>query len=238
VSPVTVPGIGASGGDAKSTGAPRIDLEALAAEADRESKEGAERERREADAALAAARSPASRAAALFRLGRFDEARPLLEQARAGAGPSESERIEATAYLGSLVAMSGGSAGNVGEAMRLVNEAFVLLDEAVAEGEKAYVNGDGLEAALTTALLNRANVAASVPNEAFAKAETAAADFLRAAEIVEKGGSPREAADFRVRAGLVLEASGKDGEIALLRAASSPELSAYARLELARRGMP
>lgn len=80
----------------------------------------------------------------------------------------------ALAYYGSCVAMRGGKS-NVAQAVKLVNEAFVYLDKAVELGA-------GHEHEIDI-LVNRASVSMAVPNGVFAKAETGAKDFAKAAAL-------------------------------------------------------
>ncbi|MCQ2585098.1 MAG: hypothetical protein MJ185_05855 [Treponema sp.] len=120
----------------------------------------------------------------------------------------------ALAYYGSFVAMRGGKA-NVAQAVKLVNEAFTYLDKAVELGE-------GHEKEIDI-LLNRASVSKAVPNGVFAKAETGAKDFAKAAalqkQIAEKS---NEKNDFLFAAYLYVSSSecynicGKETEAALM----------------------
>jgi len=222
--PVTVQrGVAASG--------PRLDLDALARAAKEEAANAALAEKAEAEAALAVAATPPQKGVALFRLQRFDEAEALLRQALAAAPVGGEEHASLTAYLGSLTAMKGGRTSNPAEAVTIVNEAFALLDAAVEEA--GTIGGE----CLSTALMNRASVAASVPNEVFRKAAVASQDFSRVASLIAaEGGQPKAAADAWLRAALAMEISGGDPDGMFLRAAGSPQLSAWARYELAKRG--
>lgn len=80
----------------------------------------------------------------------------------------------ALAYYGSCVAMRGGKS-NVAQAVKLVNESYTYLDKAVELGK-------GHEKEIEI-LMNRASVSQAVPNGVFAKAETGAKDFAKAAAL-------------------------------------------------------
>jgi hypothetical protein len=227
----TIAPVVAAAGTAESRGP---DLEALAREAEEEDARSRGAEAAAAEAALAAASDDLEKAIALFRLARFDEARPYARSA-ADAAPKGSARwATATAYAGALAAMEAASAGNPADQVRIVNEAFAALDAAVAAAEALHASDGGEKDALMAALLCRAGVAASVPNEVFGKAVVASADFERAAALSD---DPAQAAALWLQAGLALEAAGRSGEVAFLRAASYPEAGARIRFELAKRGL-
>ena len=224
-------------GAAGKAGGP--DRAALEREAATEAAASAAGEQAEATSALSAATTALERGIALFRLGRVDEAAPLLETevAKPDVDPVS------LAYWASVVAMRGGSSGNPAEAIEAVNKAFALLDRAVAAAESAQAAGaaSGGSQKLITVLMNRASVEVAVPDNVFRKAKAGAADFLRVAELMaaDYPDSPEASAAF-VSAAKALEASGDQSgaESAFLKAAALRGLSASTRFELARRGMP
>lgn len=109
----------------------------------------------------------------LFENGRYDEAESAFKKIL----DSDSDSIPANAYYGSCVAIRGGNS-NVFKAMKLVNQSFAYLDKAVKLSEGTPYEME--------ALLNRAEVSASVPNSVFGKMETAACDFEKCARILEE----------------------------------------------------
>ncbi|HUI73121.1 MAG TPA: glucodextranase DOMON-like domain-containing protein [Spirochaetia bacterium] len=200
-----------------------VDMGTLEIAAKRESEAGAEAARREV-----ASSDPLRSGVALFQLGQIDPAEAAFKKALA----ANSEDPVAMAYLGSITAMRGGNAGSPAEAVRLVTEAFSLLDRAVAAATEPP--------AREAALVNRASVEAAVPESVFAKNAAAARDFLAVAAIFVETGDNRSAAECLVFAGMSLDRIGRESEaeIAYSRAAAFPELSARSRLELAKRGYP
>ncbi len=120
----------------------------------------------------------------------------------------------ALAYYGSCVAIRGGKA-NVAQAVKLVNEAFTYLDRAVefSEGHEKEIE----------ILMNRASVAKAVPNGVFAKAETGAKDFAKAASLQKtKAEKSNEKNDYLFAAYLYVSSSecynisGKETEATLM----------------------
>ncbi|MBN1648219.1 MAG: hypothetical protein JW874_09315 [Spirochaetales bacterium] len=167
---------------------------------------------------------------ALIRSGYYDEARAeaerILEQ-----DPQDGFVL---AYYGALTAMKGSSAGDLGEKVKAVHEAFAIF--ARADGHIPAGNPDRLDL-----LLNRANVAISVPESVFFKSLQGAADFLEAAQIyldMDEDHS-RQAADAYYHAGICYENAGKAerAELAFVQALSTPGVSARVRYELALKGV-
>jgi hypothetical protein len=245
-------GAGAGAGDAAR---PAVDLEALEAAADREARgsgagadtgtgagagagagagtntgtgAGAGASASSSLAAQASSADPLVSGAALFQLGKGAEAEAKFR----GVLAVDPANATALAYLGSITAQKGGAAGSPADSVRLVGEAFDLLDKAAA----AAKTDDERE----IALLNRASVASAVPEDVFGKSIVAARDFMSLAKISQDRGDARTAGDRLVSAGLAFEkaAAAGDADIAFATALSQRELSARARLELARRGYP
>ncbi len=92
--------------------------------------------------------------------------------------------VRAMAYYGSSLAKHGGQT-NPFTGMNLVNKAYIWLDKAVALSEGTDFHFE--------ALMNRAEVSASVPNTVFHKAQAGAMDFEKAARILESRSSSAEA---------------------------------------------
>lgn len=89
----------------------------------------------------------------------------------------DGNNVKAMAYYGSSLAKHGGQV-NPFTGMNLVNKAYVWLDKAVALSEGTEFHFE--------ALMNRAEVSASVPNTVFHKAQTGAEDFEKAARLFEE----------------------------------------------------
>lgn len=109
-------------------------------------------------------------AVCVFEQGEYKKAEKLFSELVA----EQENSALANAYYGSCLAIRGGNS-NVFAAMKLVKQAFVCLDKAVflCAGSE-----DEMEV-----LLNRANVASSVPESVFKKSAVAGADFERIAEL-------------------------------------------------------
>jgi hypothetical protein len=208
-------------------GAGTVDLEKLEAEAKKqaEMEKAAARSRAQADAASA---DPLRAGAGLFSLERLEEA----EKTFRGVLVREPENPAALAYLGSITAMKGGRAGSPASAVMFVNDAFALLDRAVA----AAKTDDERE----IALMSRASVASAVPEAVFSKNAAAARDYLALADLAEARGEEARAGEGLVSAALSFERCSQKGQadIAFIRASGLKQLTAHARLELARRGYP
>ncbi len=166
---------------------------------------------------LAASGAPSLEIAiALFNAGDYDSAKERF----AGILSNQAENPQALAYYGSLLAMEGGTSRSVGEAVRLVNLAYVYLDKAVAN---AMSDGE-----ILTARMNRGNVSLAVPEEVFGKSLSGADDFLMAAKVFEDtGADPSLVADCYLNAALCYRHSGQNdrADIYLNQAAQSPVLS-------------
>jgi hypothetical protein len=194
-----------------------------AAEAERENDASALLASAEADAASP---DPRTSASGLFNLGRLDEAETIFRDLLV-ADPEDSYSL---AYLGSITARKGRNASSVIDAVRFVEEAFVLLDRAVSLAG----TGEGRE----TALMNRASVLASVPESVFAKNAAAAADYAALAEMASARDDTEACARRLLAASLSYEASGNDASagICLARILSLSPVPATVALELAKRG--
>lgn len=210
-------------------------LETLAREADTEARaeESAAREAADAlDLQVLEASSNgdvlAGAGAVLFQAGRFDPARKLLDRALA----LSPDLPRALAWRGAAMARDGGEAAGVGDKVRLVQDAYTLMDRAVTLGDPRTDTGAGNELAREVRLV-RASVSLSVPQEVFGKALTGEADFLRAAELAPD--RPSAAWDL-VRAGLCREAADDaDGALPHFQQAALYEPRGRAALEVARR---
>lgn len=109
-------------------------------------------------------------AVCVFEQGEYKKAEKLFSELVA----EQENSALANAYYGSCLAIRGGNS-NVFAAMKLVKQAFVCLDKAVF---LCAGSDDEMEV-----LLNRANVASSVPESVFKKSAVAGADFERIAEL-------------------------------------------------------
>ncbi|HAP42601.1 MAG: hypothetical protein A2087_14660 [Spirochaetes bacterium GWD1_61_31] len=209
----------------RSAAAQRLEELRLAAAAESEADQAAWQAQQALDLASA---DRLTRAVALFGAGRSAEAEAAFDSLL----QADPDAAEALAYKGSLMAMRGGQT-NPAQAVALVQAAFQLLDRAVALSAAS-----GPEGARQAALLNRANVAAAVPEAVFGKLVQAAADFEAVAALLKAGGQPRGAAGYYLEAALCLEKAGRDqaARTMFLRALSLAERPARVELELARRG--
>lgn len=98
----------------------------------------------------------------------------------------QKDDAQATAYYGSCIAIRGGKS-NVMAAMKLVNESFRIFEKALSQVKDIDEEYE--------VLINRASVAASVPEGIFHKALTGAQDYERCAEIFrqqERALTPQE----------------------------------------------
>ncbi|WP_294016268.1 glucodextranase DOMON-like domain-containing protein [uncultured Treponema sp.] len=109
-------------------------------------------------------------AVCVFEQGEYKKAEKLFSELVA----EQENSALANAYYGSCLAIRGGNS-NVFAAMKLVKQSFVYLDKAVS---LCAGTADEMEV-----LLNRANVASSVPESVFKKSAVAGADFERIAEL-------------------------------------------------------
>ncbi len=208
----------------------------------------AERERklaeiRQADSLKEALESADERqlAIALFSAGRTEESLPLFEKILTTFPGDPS----ALAYKGSILAMRGSAAGNPAQAVAIVMEAYGWLDRGVQSAEAAFsAVGEAAWSEKTlvenyvTALMNRANVSASVPDSVFGKASIAVRDFEAAAIVFGKSGNKAAEADAFLQAALCQEKRGneKEARVLFLKALAVAERSASVSLALAKRG--
>lgn len=109
-------------------------------------------------------------AVCIFEHGEYGKAEKLFSE----LATENENSVLANAYYGSCLAIRGGNS-NVFAAMKLVKQAFIYLDKAVS---LCAGSADEMEV-----LLNRANVASSVPESVFKKSAVAGADFERIAEL-------------------------------------------------------
>jgi hypothetical protein len=192
-----------------------------------------ENARGEAEKRLRSA-DPRTRAIALFDLGRSGEARGAFG-ALLSAAPEDPIVL---AYSGSLRAMEAGETKNPAKAVIIVQEAFASLDRAVAAAERTAPGPETREA-LLTALVSRASVRSSVPEEIFGANAGAADDYLRAAELAAEAGNGGFSAGLLLDAALATERAGKtqDARLLFLKRLSTGELGARTRYELLKRGL-
>ncbi len=170
---------------------------------------------------------PADLAALYFRAGEFDKSDNLFNAVLS----NEASNSIALGYEGALTAMKGGKAKSILKAMEYVKEAFRMLDLSVQTAKN--------DTELVPALICRGSVSLSVPEMVFRKSEEGALDFIRAAKIWEKmGAKPRDTADLYIKASIAYENAGMEdeAEIYFTRAKNYTGLSAFARLELLKRG--
>jgi tetratricopeptide (TPR) repeat protein len=88
------------------------------------------------------------------------------------------DHAEALTYLATVTATQGGRERSLVKAMQAVNRSFEIFEKALAACKTDQERID--------ALVHRANVSVSVPNDVFQKALSGARDFIKAAEILEK----------------------------------------------------
>jgi hypothetical protein len=136
----------------------------------------------------------------------------------------------ALAYRGALVAMSAGKAAGLGKKTRLVTEAYLDLDAAVAASARAE---DHL-----AVLVCRGNVSSAVPNDVFGRAAQGAADFDAAAGIVAASKDPVFAGNCLAQAAAAYEKAGlpEDAGSRWATLAATKGLGSAIRLQLLDRG--
>jgi hypothetical protein len=212
---------------------PSAILAAAKAEMEEEARSVKENARGDAEKRLRSA-DPRTRAIALFDLGRNDDTRSAFG-ALLSAAPEDPIVL---AYSGSLRAMEGGETKNPAKAVIIVQEAFASLDRAVAAAE-GMSPGPEAQEALLTALISRASVRSSVPEEIFGANSGAADDYLKAAEMAAEAGKEGFSAELLLDAALATERAGKtqDARLLFLRRLSMGELGARVRYELLKRGL-
>jgi tetratricopeptide (TPR) repeat protein len=167
-------------------------------------------------------------AAAYFRSGMFKEAEEILVKIL----ENNPDNSQALAYNGSVAAMKGGETKSLAKAVEYVNKAFEYFDRA----ESLAQNDDDL----IVVLLNRGNVAISVPELVFQKSLQGAEDFLNVFEILVS----RESADKELlinccrNAAQAYERAGKEDEAELfyMKTLGMDDLSYSVMYELIMKG--
>ncbi len=211
-------------------------VQSLAAQAAEEEKVNAEQARKALEKQLALG-SDLEKLEAHFGLGNYEAARKLCGRLLA----ADQENPVLLAYMGSFISMDGGKASNPMQAIAFVQEGFTYLDKAVNLAEKLFAESSSGETAvrvLVTALMNRASVAASVPNDVFGKLGLAVADFSRVAELYASLGNGSQSAASYMQAAFAAEAEGKKNDARLLwmKVLAVENRGTKASLELAKRG--